>query len=507
MSKSKGKIIQVIGPVIDVSFGHAGEELPNIHEALEITRNDGSGLIVECQQHIGENTIRCIAMDSTDGLKRGMDVKPTGASIKVPIGEQVRGRLINVIGDAIDGIGELDKKGGYQIHNKPPEYVELTTEKEVLYTGIKVIDLIEPYSKGGKIGLFGGAGVGKTVLIMEMINNIAKAYSGTTVFAGVGERTREGNDLLREMIESGVIKYGKEFEKSMEEGSWDLSKIDPEELKKSQASLVFGQMNEPPGARATVALTGLSLAESFRDGDKSTGKGNDILFFIDNIFRFTQAGSEVSALLGRMPSAVGYQPTLATEMGMMQERITSTKTGSITSVQAVYVPADDLTDPAPATTFSHLDATTVLSRKISELGIYPAVDPLDSTSRILSPEIVGEKHYGTAQKVKEILQRYKELQDIIAILGMDELSEEDKLVVHRARRIQRFLSQPFHVAEAFTGLKGEFVKIEDTIIGFNMILDGEVDKYPEAAFQLVGTIEQAIEKGEKMLADAKKKKE
>ena len=505
MSENKGQIIQVIGPVIDVSFEKSGNDLPNIHDALEIKRNDGNILIIECQQHIGENTVRCIAMDSTDGLQRGMDVFVTGAPIKVPVGEQVRGRLLNVIGEAIDGLGSLDKKGGYQIHNKPPEYVNLTTEKEVLYTGIKVIDLIEPYSKGGKIGLFGGAGVGKTVLIMEMINNIAKAYSGLTVFAGVGERTREGNDLLREMIESGVIKYGKEFEESMKAGSWDLSKIDPEELKKSQASLVFGQINEPPGARATVALTGLTLAESFRDGDKNAEKGNDILFFIDNIFRFTQAGSEVSALLGRMPSAVGYQPTLATEMGMMQERITSTKHGSITSVQAVYVPADDLTDPAPATTFSHLDATTVLSRKISELGIYPAVDPLDSTSRILTPEVVGDEHYKTAQRVKEILQRYKELQDIIAILGMDELSEDDKLVVHRARRVQRFLSQPFHVAEAFTGLKGELVSIEDTIKGFQMILDGKVDNYPEAAFQLVGTIEQAIEKGEKLLEQARKK--
>lgn len=504
MSKNSGKIIQVIGPVIDVSFEQSGDELPNIHEALEIKRNDKSVLVIECQQHIGENTVRCIAMDSTDGLQRGTEVNTTGSPIKVPIGEQVRGRLINVIGDAIDGIGDLDKTDGYQIHGKAPEYVDLSTDKEILYTGIKVIDLIEPYSKGGKIGLFGGAGVGKTVLIMEMINNIAKAYSGTTVFAGVGERTREGNDLLREMIESGVINYGKAFEKSLAEGGWDLSKIDHEELKKSQASLVFGQMNEPPGARATVALTGLSLAESFRDGDKSSGKGNDILFFIDNIFRFTQAGSEVSALLGRMPSAVGYQPTLATEMGMMQERITSTKHGSITSVQAVYVPADDLTDPAPATTFSHLDATTVLNRKIAELGIYPAVDPLDSTSRILSPDIIGDAHYNTAQRVKETLQRYKELQDIIAILGMDELSEEDKLVVHRARRVQRFLSQPFFVAEAFTGLKGEFVSIEDTIKGFNMILDGEVDKYPEAAFQLVGTIEQVIKKGEEMLAQADK---
>jgi F-type H+-transporting ATPase subunit beta len=370
-----------------------------------------------------------------------------------------------------------------------------------LFTGIKVIDLIEPYAKGGKIGLFGGAGVGKTVLIMELVNNIAKGYEGLSVFAGVGERTREGNDLLREFIESNVIKYGEEFKESMEHGDWDLSKVDMAELAKSQATLVFGQMNEPPGARARVALSGLTVAEYFRDGDASDANGGkDILFFIDNIFRFTQAGSEVSALLGRMPSAVGYQPTLATEMGLMQERITSTKRGSITSVQAVYVPADDLTDPAPATTFSHLDATTVLNRKISELGIYPAVDPLDSTSRILSPEILGAEHYNCAQRVKEVLQRYKELQDIIAILGMDELSEEDKLTVHRARRVQRFLSQPFHVAEQFTGLKGVLVPIEETIRGFNMILDGEVDQYPEAAFNLVGNIDDAIEKGKKMLA-------
>ncbi len=502
MAEIKGKVIQVIGPVVDITFEGTGDDLPNIHDALEIQRKDNNLLIVECQQHIGENTIRCIAMDSTDGLTRGMEALVTGSPIKVPVGEQVRGRLVNVIGDAIDGIGELDKKDGYPVHREAPKYVDLSTEKEVLYTGIKVIDLIEPYSKGGKIGLFGGAGVGKTVLIMEMINNIAKKYSGTTVFAGVGERTREGNDLLREMIESGVIRYGEAFQKSMEEGSWDLSKLDTEALKSSQATLVFGQMNEPPGARATVALSGLSIAESFRDGDKTSGKGNDILFFIDNIFRFTQAGSEVSALLGRMPSAVGYQPTLATEMGSMQERITSTKHGSITSVQAVYVPADDLTDPAPATTFAHLDATTVLSRKISELGIYPAVDPLDSTSRILTPDVVGDDHYDTAQRVKEILQRYTELQDIIAILGMEELSEEDKQVVHRARRVQRFLSQPFHVAEAFTGLEGKFVSIEDTIKGFKKILNGEVDKYPEAAFMLVGTIEEAIEKGEELLKES-----
>jgi F-type H+-transporting ATPase subunit beta len=409
---------------------------------------------------------------------------------------------MNVTGDAIDGIGPLSKENGYPIHREPPEYKDLSTESEVLYTGIKVIDLIEPYAKGGKIGLFGGAGVGKTVLIQELINNIAIGYSGISVFAGVGERTREGNDLLREMIEAGIVDYGEAFKKSLEEGGWDLSKVDPNALQNSKLSMVFGQMNEPPGARARVALSGLSVAESYRDGD-GKGAGKDILFFIDNIFRFTQAGSEVSALLGRMPSAVGYQPTLATEMGNMQERITSTKNGSITSVQAVYVPADDLTDPAPATTFSHLDATTVLSRKISELGIYPAVDPLDSTSRILSEEVVGKKHYQTAQRVIEILQRNKELQDIISILGMDELSEEDKLVVHRARRVQRFLSQPFHVAEVFSGIPGVFVNIEDTIKGFNMIMDGEVDQYPEAAFMFVGTIEEAIAKGEKLIAAAK----
>jgi F-type H+-transporting ATPase subunit beta len=503
MAQVIGKILQIIGPVVDVNFEQSGDELPGIFEALEVERENEKPLIMECQQHIGEHTVRAIALDSTDGIRRGMDVKATGSSITVPIGEQVRGRLMNVVGDAIDGMDPLDKKGGYQVHQKAPEYTELSTKTEVLFTGIKVIDLIEPYSKGGKIGLFGGAGVGKTVLIMEMIDNIAKAYSGITVFSGVGERTREGNDLLREMIESGVIKYGEEFKKSMEEGNWDLSKVDKKELQNSQASLVFGQMNEPPGARATVALTGLTLAESFRDeGLRQGGEGKDILFFVDNVFRFTQAGSEVSALLGRMPSAVGYQPTLATEMGEMQERITSTKHGSITSVQAVYVPADDLTDPAPATTFAHLDATTVLSRRISELGIYPAVDPLDSTSRILTPEIVGEEHYNTAQRVKEILQRNKELQDIIAILGMDELSEEDKIIVHRARRVQRFLSQPFHVAEQFTGKPGVFVNIEDTIKGFKMILDGEVDKYPESAFNLVGTIDDAIEKGEKLLAES-----
>ena len=503
MEMVKGVVSQVIGPVVDVLFEVSEELMPTIHDALELTREDGSHLILEVQQHIGDKTVRTIAMDSTDGLSRGMEVLATGNSITMPGGDVLRGRLLNVIGDTIDGLRKLEGKKTHPIHRDPPKYEDLKTEKEVLYTGIKVIDLLEPYMKGGKIGLFGGAGVGKTVLIMEMINNIAKGYNGMTVFAGVGERTREGNDLLREMIESNVIRYGEEFKQSMEKGDWDLSKVDYEELAKSQATLVFGQMNEPPGARATVALSALTVAESFRDGG-TDGEGRDILLFIDNIFRFTQAGSEVSALLGRMPSAVGYQPTLSTEMGGMQERITSTKRGSITSVQAVYVPADDLTDPAPATTFSHLDATTVLSRKISELGIYPAVDPLDSTSRILTPEIVGQEHYDTAQRVKELLQRYNELQDIIAILGMDELSEEDKLTVHRARRVQRFLSQPFHVAEQFTGLKGVLVSIEDTVKGFNMIMNGEVDKYPEAAFNLVGTIEEAIAKGERLLAGADK---
>ena len=503
MPKNLGEILQIIGPVIDVSFEKTGGELPDIYEALEIKRDDGSTLILEVEQHIGEDTVRTIAMDTTDGLHRGMPVIQTGAPIIMPVGDDIKGRLLNVVGDTIDGIGPISKEGGYPIHNEPPKFSELSTDSEILYTGIKVIDLIEPYSKGGKVGLFGGAGVGKTVIIMELINNIAKAYEGLSVFSGVGERTREGNDLLREMLESGVMTYGEEFLKDMEAGGWDLSKVDMAALKDSKVSMVFGQMNEPPGARARVALSGLSVAEYFRDGDKTSGKGNDILLFIDNIFRFTQAGSEVSALLGRMPSAVGYQPTLSTEMGEMQERITSTKKGSITSVQAVYVPADDLTDPAPATTFAHLDATTVLNRKIAELGIYPAVDPLDSTSRILTPEIVGPDHYNTAQKVIEILQRYSALQDIIAILGMEELSEEDKLVVHRARRVQRFLSQPFHVAEQFTGLKGVLVTIEDTIKGFNMIMDGEVDEYPEAAFNLVGTIEDAIEKGKKMLEDAK----
>ena len=506
MPRTKGKIAQVVGPVVDVHFDipvrQAENELPRIHDALVANRPDGREVVLEVQQHIGEDSVRCIAMDSTDGLRRGLEVENTFEPITMPIGTQIRGRVMNVTGDAIDGMGKLSKENALPIHREPPKFEDLTTTEEVLFTGIKVIDLLEPYLKGGKIGLFGGAGVGKTVLIKELINNIAKAHNGFSIFAGVGERTREGNDLLREMIESNFIRYGEAFNKAMAEGKWDLSLVDPEELKKSQVSMVFGQMNEPPGARSSVALSGLTLAESFRD---SLGENDphDILFFIDNIFRFTQAGSEVSALLGRMPSAVGYQPTLATEMGKMQERITSTKNGSITSVQAVYVPADDLTDPAPATTFTHLDATTVLSRKIASLGIYPAVDPLDSTSRILDPNIVGKEHYDCAQRVKQILQRNQELQDIIAILGMDELSDEDKTTVNRARRVQRFLSQPFHVAEQFTGVPGVMVSIEDTIRGFNMILDGEVDKYPEQAFLNVGTIEEAIKKGEKILEAAK----
>src|SRR6478672_4959278 len=499
-----GRVVQVIGPVLDVEFpeGH----LPAIYNAIVIkeeARKSGVAIdvIAEVAQHLGENRVRCISMKPTDGMVRGMKAVDTGAPISVPVGDETLGRIMNVLGEPVDNRGPINAKERWSIHREPPRYEDQSTEVEMFETGIKVVDLIEPYSKGGKTGLFGGAGVGKTVLIQELINNIAKAYSGVSVFAGVGERTREGNDLMREMIEAGIMNYGDKFKHSMEEGGWDLSSVDLEGLKESKATFVFGQMNEPPGARARVALSGLTIAEYFRDGD-GQGKGRDILFFVDNIFRFTQAGSEVSALLGRMPSAVGYQPTLATEMGIMQERITSTKNGSITSVQAVYVPADDLTDPAPATTFAHLDATTVLSRKISDLGIYPAVDPLDSTSRILSPNIVGDAHYDCANRVKNILQRYKELQDIIAILGMDELSDEDKLTVARARRVQRFLSQPFHVAEQFTGLKGVFVNIEDTIKGFNMIMDGEVDEYPEAAFNLVGSIEDAIEKGKKLLAAA-----
>ena len=497
---NQGKITEVIGPVIDVSFEE--NNLPKILNALEIKKEDGTSIILEVQQHLGEDRVRTIAMSGTEGLRRGMIVDDLDEPISMPIGDDIKGRLFNVVGSAIDGMSEPKSKDRLPIHREAPKFEDLSTSSEVLFTGIKVIDLIEPYNKGGKIGLFGGAGVGKTVIIQELINNIAKAYSGLSVFAGVGERTREGNDLLREMIEANIVNYGEEFKKSMEEGSWDLSKVDKKKLKASKATFVFGQMNEPPGARARVALSGLTLAEYFRDGD-GKGQGRDILFFIDNIFRFTQAGSEVSALLGRMPSAVGYQPTLATEMGALQERITSTKKGSITSVQAVYVPADDLTDPAPATTFSHLDAQSVLSRKLAAIGIYPAIDPLDSTSRILTEEVVGSEHYNCAQRVKELLQRYKELQDIIAILGMDELSDEDKQVVHRARRVQRFLSQPFHVAEPFTGVKGELVDIKDTIKGFTMIMDGELDHLPEAAFNLKGTIEQAIEAGEKMLENVK----
>ncbi len=465
----EGIITQIIGPVVDVDFSQG--DLPSILTALKVRREDGTELVLEVQQHLGEERVRTIAMDSTEGLVRGMKVINTGAPISTPVGSEVLGRLLNVVGEPIDGKGEVKAKKRYPIHKAPPSFDRLSTKAEILETGIKVIDLIEPYSKGGKTGLFGGAGVGKTVIIQELINNIAKFHSGYSVFAGVGERTREGNDLMLEMEESGVIK---------------------------NAALVFGQMNEPPGARARVALTGLAICEYFRDEE-----GRDVLLFIDNIFRFTQAGSEVSALLGRMPSAVGYQPTLATEMGALQDRITSTTKGSITSVQAIYVPADDLTDPAPATAFAHLDATTVLSRQIAEMGIYPAVDPLDSTSRILDPLIVGQEHYDVAQGVKSLLQRYKDLQDIIAILGMDELSDEDKLVVARARRVQQFLSQPFFVAEQFTGLKGRYVKLADTIRGFKEILEGKHDHLPEAAFRLVGTIEEAVEKGEKMLAEAK----
>ncbi len=500
MSDTIGKIAQVIGPVVDVAFEGEGVILPPIYTALKIDREDGSELIMEVEQHIGEDTVRCVAMESTDGLQRGLPVKSMGRPISIPTGDQVKGRLMNVIGHAIDNLPALNRDNLRSIHQPAPEFEDLTIGTEILSTGIKVIDLLEPYSKGGKIGLFGGAGVGKTVLIMELINNIAKGHDGFSVFTGVGERTREGNDLLREMIESGVMRYGDKFKEGMERGEWNLQDVDVEHLKDSQAALVFGQMNEPPGARLRVALTGLTVAEQFRD--QGAG-GKDVLLFIDNIFRFTQAGSEVSALLGRMPSAVGYQPTLASEMGMLQERITSTKNGSITSVQAIYVPADDLTDPAPATTFSFLDATTVLSRKISELGIYPAVDPLESTSRILDPNIVGEEHYNTAQAVKQLLQKYNERQDIIAILGVDELSDEDKLVVARARRAQRFLSQPFHVAEQFTGLPGVLVPLSETIRGFKMILNGEMDQYPEQAFLNVGTIDEAIEKGKRLLAEVK----
>ncbi|MCM1319731.1 MAG: F0F1 ATP synthase subunit beta [Muribaculaceae bacterium] len=500
MSAKFGTVTQVIGPVIDVSFEGGKDNIPPIYSALKVERDNGETLILEVEQHIGEDTVRCVAMESTDGLRRGVKVENLGHPIAVPTGDQVKGRLLNVIGDPIDRLPDLKRENMRPIHQPAPAFDDLAISTEILFTGIKVIDLLEPYSKGGKIGLFGGAGVGKTVLIQELINNIAKGHNGFSVFTGVGERTREGNDLLREMIESGIIKYGDKFLEGMEKGQWNLADVDLNEVAKSQTTLVFGQMNEPPGARLRVALSGLTVAEQFRDQD---GGGKDVLLFIDNIFRFTQAGSEVSALLGRMPSAVGYQPTLASEMGILQERITSTKQGSITSVQAIYVPADDLTDPAPATTFSFLDATTVLSRKISELGIYPAVDPLESTSRILDPNIIGEEHYNVAQQVKQLLQKYNELQDIIAILGVDELGDDDKLVVARARRAQRYLSQPFFVAEQFTGLPGVMVPLAETIRGFKMILSGELDEYPEQAFLNVGTIDEAIAKGKKMLEEVK----
>ncbi len=490
----KGTVAQVIGPVVDVDFDQG--DIPPVLNALYVEREDNSKLYLEVAQHLGENRVRTIAMDSTDGLVREMEVVNTGAPISMPVGEDILGRVFNVVGEPIDGIEPPEGDRKYPIHRSSPDFEDLATSTEMLETGIKVIDLLCPYAKGGKTGLFGGAGVGKTVLIQELINNIAKGHGGLSVFAGVGERTREGNDLIREMLEAGIIDYGEEFKEAFENGEWDLSKVDMDALKDSKAAFTFGQMNEPPGARLRVALSGLTLAEYFREEIS-----RDILLFIDNIFRFTQAGSEVSALLGRMPSAVGYQPTLATEMGDLQERITSTKNGSITSVQAVYVPADDLTDPAPATTFAHLDATTVLSRALTQIGIYPAVDPLDSSSRILDPHIVGKEHYQTAQRVIEILQKYKDLQDIIAILGMDELSDEDKTVVSRARRIQRFLSQPFFVAEQFTGQPGTYVNIEDTVNGFKKILDGELDHLPEKAFYMVGTIEEAEEKGEELLAE------
>ena len=490
----QGTIIEVVGPVVDAEFPEDG--VPDILDALRVERDEGTDLILEVQQHLGERRVRAIAMDSTDGLQRQQEIIATGQPITVPIGEEIRGRLFNVVGEPIDGLPEPDVDEHRPIHQSPPDFDQLAGSQEILETGIKVMDLIQPVPKGGKVGLFGGAGVGKTVLIMELINNIAKAHEGLSVFSGVGERTREGNDLLREMLEAGVMTYGDEFMESMEEGGWDLDKVDFEAMKDSNISLVFGQMNEPPGARARVGLTGLTIAEYFRDLG-----GRDVLFFLDNIFRFVQAGSEMSALMGRMPSAVGYQPTLASEMGDLQERITSTQEGSITSFQAVYVPADDLTDPAPATTFAHLDATTVLSRQLATQGIYPAIDPLDSTSQMLNERALSQEHYQTAQDVKEILQRYKELQDIIAILGMDELSDEDKQAVNRARRVQRFLSQPFFVAEQFTGQPGKFVSIEETIRGFRMILDGELDHLPERAFLLKGTIDEVIEEGEKMLEE------
>jgi F-type H+-transporting ATPase subunit beta len=495
-----GEVVQIIGPVIDVEF--SDKYLPPIYQALRVTSEGFDvettiDVVAEVQQHLGEGRVRAVSMLPTDGMIRGMKAIDLGGPITVPVGNATLGRVMNVIGDPVDELGPVDSETRYSIHRHAPAFDEQATELEMFETGIKVIDLVQPFLRGGKIGLFGGAGVGKTVLIMELINNVAKGREGFSVFAGVGERTREGNDLLREMVESKVITYGDEFTHAFEEtGAFDMTKVDMEAIKNSKVSLVYGQMTEPPGARLRVALSGLTVAEYFRD------QGNDVLFFVDNIFRFTQAGSEVSALLGRMPSAVGYQPNLATEMGEMQERITSTKTGAITSIQAVYVPADDYTDPAPATTFAHLDAVTALSRQIVELGIYPAVDPLASNSRILDPQIVGDEHYDTAQEVKRILQRYKDLQDIIAILGLDELSEDDKLTVARARKIQRFFSQPFTVGEQFTGLKGEYVKVEDTIKGFKEILEGKCDDMPEQAFFNIGTMEQAREKAQKMAAGA-----
>ena len=495
-----GQVVQIIGPVVDVEF--SDNYLPPIYQALRIT-SEGFDVqakvdtIAEVQQHLGEGRVRAVSMLPTDGMVRGMKAIDTGGPITVPVGDATLGRVMNVIGEPVDELGPVVSDTRYSIHRHAPTFDEQATELQMFETGIKVIDLIQPFLRGGKIGLFGGAGVGKTVLIMELINNIAKAREGYSVFAGVGERTREGNDLLREMVESKVIRYGDTFMHNLEEaGAFDLTKVEKGAIKDSKVALIYGQMTEPPGARLRVALSGLTVAEYFRD------QGNDVLFFVDNIFRFTQAGSEVSALLGRMPSAVGYQPNLATEMGEMQERITSTKTGAITSIQAVYVPADDYTDPAPATTFAHLDAVTALSRQIVELGIYPAVDPLASNSRILDPQIVGEEHYRTAQDVKRILQRYKDLQDIIAILGLDELSEDDKLIVARARKIQRFFSQPFHVGEQFTGIPGKYVAIEDTIKGFREILDGKCDDMPEQSFYMVGTIEEAREKAKAMAAGA-----
>jgi F-type H+-transporting ATPase subunit beta len=491
-NQPSGKVVQIIGPVVDVEFEE--RYLPSIYQALRIV-SDGFDVptpidvVVEVEQHLGEGRVRTVSMQPTDGMVRGMNAIDTGGPITMPVGEGTLGRILNVIGDPVDNLGSVKHQQRYPIHRHAPSFEEQVTELQMFETGIKVIDLIQPFLRGGKIGLFGGAGVGKTVIVMELINNIAKARSGFSVFAGVGERTREGNDLLREMVESKVINFGESFYKHFEEtGEFDMTRVDMKALEQSKVALIYGQMTEPPGARLRVALSGLTVAEYFRD------QGMDVLLFIDNIFRFTQAGSEVSALLGRMPSAVGYQPNLASEMGEMQERITSTKTGSVTSIQAVYVPADDYTDPAPATTFAHLDAVTALSRQIVELGIYPAVDPLTSSSRILDPRVLGEDHYNTAQDVKRVLQRYKDLQDIIAILGLDELSDDDKLIVARARKIQKFFSQPFHVAEQFTGLQGKYVKLEDTVKGFREIVEGKHDDLPEQAFSMVGTIEEAREK-------------